>query len=72
MAWTRNYLTHWTPELENRAAKGEALVRLMFALRLVLEALLLLEVGFTHDEIERLHNDNFAIRRDLDYAFDVT
>jgi ApeA N-terminal domain 1 len=72
VSWTRNYLTHWTPELEKKAAKDEALVRLLFALRLVLEALLLLEIGFTRDEIERLHNDNFAISRDLDYAFDAT
>lgn len=69
VSWTRNYLTHWTPELEKKAAKGEDLVRLLFALRLVLEALLLLEIGFTRDEIERLHNGNFAITRDLNYAF---
>jgi ApeA N-terminal domain 1 len=69
VSWTRNYLTHWTPELEKKAAKEEALVRLLFALRLVLEAILLLEIGFTRDEIEHLYNDNFAIRRDLDYAW---
>jgi hypothetical protein len=67
---TRNYLTHWTPELEKKAAKGEDLVRLLIGLRLVLEALLLLEIGFERDDIERLHNDNFAIGRDLNYAFD--
>jgi hypothetical protein len=72
VGWTRNYLTHWTPELEKRAAKGEALVRLMIALRLVLEALLLLEIGFTHDEIERLYEHNPSIRRDLSYAFDIS
>jgi hypothetical protein len=42
----------------------------MWALRLVLEALLLLEIGFTHDDIERLYEDNPSIRRDLSYAFE--
>jgi hypothetical protein len=43
-------LTHWNSELEEKAAKGDDLVRLTEALRLILEPLLLLEVGFTQDE----------------------
>jgi hypothetical protein len=70
VSWTRNYLTHWTPALEEKAAKGVDLVRLVVALRLVLEALLLLEIGFTHAEIELLYEDNYAIKRDLRFAFD--
>lgn len=69
VSWTRNYLTHWTPALEQKAAKGEKLVKLTFALRLVLEALLMLEVGFSRNDIERLYADNHAIQRDLRYAF---
>lgn len=45
---------------------------MLVSLRIVLEALLLLETGFTPDEIEHLHNDNFAITRDPNYAFPDT
>ncbi len=69
VSWTRNYLTHWTPALERKAAKAEELVKLTVALRLLLEALLLLEVGFSRDDIERLYADNHAIQRDLHFAF---
>jgi hypothetical protein len=71
VSWTRNYLTHWTPDLEKKAAKGGDLVRLVVALRLVLEALLLLEIGYSRNEIERLYEDNYAIKRDLRFAFGV-
>jgi len=69
VSWTRNYLTHWTPELERKAAKAEKLVKLTVALRLLLESLLLLEVGFSRDDVERLYADNNAIQRDLHFAF---
>ncbi|MBA3736658.1 MAG: hypothetical protein H0W90_15955 [Actinobacteria bacterium] len=69
VGWTRNYFTHWNPKLERKAAKDDDLVRLTEALRLILEALLLLEVGFAPDEIGALVASNPAVKRDIAYAF---
>lgn len=68
IGWTRNYLTHWNADLEKKAAKGEALFRLADALRLILEALLLLEIGFTYSDVEELLSSNHAIKHDIEYA----
>lgn len=69
VSWTRNYLTHWTRDLKKKAAKGEDLIRLMYALRLLLEALLLLEIGFSPDTVDELYVGNSAIQQDIEYAF---
>jgi hypothetical protein len=52
VGYTRNYYTHWDPRLQQKAAQGEELIQLTFALKLVVEALLLLELGFSCDEVE--------------------
>lgn len=48
---TRNYFTHWSPNLEAKAAKGEQLVHLTRAVKLLFEITLLMELGFTKTEI---------------------
>jgi hypothetical protein len=64
---TRNYLTHWNPDLKEAAATDGELVALTMVLRSVLEALLLLELGFTSSEVETLA-ENPAFRADLNYG----
>jgi hypothetical protein len=66
---TRNYLTHWSSDLEGQAARGEDLVRLTFGLRCVLEALLLKEIGFTDSEVGALLERNEAFKQHLHVAF---
>jgi hypothetical protein len=48
---TRNYFTHWNPKLEARAAKGEQLVALTRAVKLLFEITLMMELGFTKTDI---------------------
>lgn len=69
VGWTRNYFVHWNPDNQKRAAKGQDLVRLTESLRLILESLLLIELDFTLDEIERLIEENWSVKRDLEFAF---
>ncbi len=52
VGFTRNYYTHWDQRLEDKAAKDEELFRLTFSLKLIVEALLLIEIGFDADEVE--------------------
>jgi len=51
---TRNYLTHYDPELKERSAEGEELHRLTQKLKRLLEICLLKELGFNSDDIESL------------------
>lgn len=69
VGWTRNYHTHWDPRLESKAAKGEALFRLTAALKLMVEALLLLEIGFSEDDADALLRRNPKVRAELALAF---
>lgn len=63
---TRNYHTHWNRALRAEAVTdSHALGRFSRALRCVLEALLLLEIGFTADETDALLARNRDFRRDL-------
>jgi hypothetical protein len=43
---TRNYFTHWDPEGEGAAAAGAALIALTNRLQVMLQVLLMLELGF--------------------------
>ena len=49
---TRNYLTHLDPEGRAGAARATQLVPLVDALNTVVQACLLLEIGFTRDEVK--------------------
>lgn len=51
---TRNYLTHFDPSKEASAAKGDDLLTLTKQLRLLLELVLLNEIGFSLDEMSFL------------------
>jgi ApeA N-terminal domain 1 len=65
---TRNYLTHWNPDLEAEAAKGVALVRVTMALKVILEALLLLELGFDCEAVAALLNRNERYKANVSFA----
>jgi hypothetical protein len=66
---TRNYLTHWDPDLERDAARGEELIRLKMALKVVLEALLLNELGFDKSQVALLIERNEHYKRNVNFAF---
>jgi hypothetical protein len=51
---TRNYYTHYTPELEKKAARGGALYLLVVQLRSIIEMALLNDLGFPCDLIDKL------------------
>jgi hypothetical protein len=48
---SRNYYTHYTPNLESKAAKGAALLLLCIQLQTIIEMSLLRELGFTAQAI---------------------
>lgn len=51
---TRNYRTHYDPSLKNKAVTGTELHRLVVRLRALIEMCLLLELGFSAQEIDRI------------------
>ena len=51
---TRNYWTHFDPELEDQAAKNGELFKLTSRLRILLQLCLLKELGFSSDSLESL------------------
>jgi hypothetical protein len=51
---SRNYYTHYTPDLQRRAAKGAALFLLFTQLRAILEMSLLRELGFPAGSIDQI------------------
>jgi hypothetical protein len=68
---TRNYHTHWN--LDDRAEAAttmEELNGLTAALRCVLEALLLLELGFTHEEVDQLLERHLNFKRELRWGLE--
>lgn len=48
---TRNYLIHYDPKLEEKAAKGEDLHKLTRRIQFLVESCLLKELGFSSDEV---------------------
>jgi hypothetical protein len=55
---TRNYLTHFDPDLQNKAAEGEELYDLTQKLKTLLEICLLEELGLSLDEIRMMTSKN--------------
>jgi ApeA N-terminal domain 1/Apea-like HEPN len=49
---TRNYETHLDPSLEGKSASGVELVALVYQLRALVQMTLLLDIGFTCDQID--------------------
>jgi len=67
---TRNYLTHWSEHLRQRAASGATLIALTTLLRCILEALILLELGFDSAEVDALLARNHTFQRDLVFGLE--
>jgi hypothetical protein len=59
---TRHYLTHWAPDRRATASTGIALVELTNRLQLVVEAALLLEVGFDRTTCRKFFASNRRVR----------
>jgi len=55
---TRNYLTHFDPELEQRAVKGKELYDLTSRLKVLLQTIFLKELGLSDDRIRELISSN--------------
>jgi hypothetical protein len=51
---TRNYLTHYGKDLEEKAAKGAELFFLTTRLELVIEIIFLSEIGFVDEDIKNV------------------
>ena len=47
---TRHYFTHWNPMYEQKAAKGDDLVSLVFGVKVLTELVLLAELGWSKTE----------------------
>jgi hypothetical protein len=50
---TRHYFSHWNPRLQAKAARGQQLVSLTFAVKLLFEFTMARELGFPKREIQR-------------------
>jgi len=59
---TRNYFTHFDKKLKAEAAEGEELYHITQKLKILLEACLLAELGFSLNEIENLFSRSKANR----------
>jgi hypothetical protein len=57
---SRNYYTHYSNDLESQALKGNDLYKLTQQLRVLLIAVILLETGFSIEEIENVLKKNEA------------
>jgi hypothetical protein len=67
---TRNYFTHWTPKLEAKAAHGDQLVALTFAVKLLFELTMLLELGFAKKQIaDWVTSENQRLVWDMQASF---
>jgi hypothetical protein len=51
---TRNYKTHLDPTKKDEATDGTALVLLVYQLRALVEMTLLLELGFTCEQVDEV------------------
>lgn len=62
---TRNYLTHYSERLESRAAKGAELWDLCQKVEAIFQLLLLIELGFSDDEIAKVLTGNYRLKQKL-------
>lgn len=53
---TRNYLTHYDPSLEDKAVRGQDLLRLHYKLEVILQLNFLRMLNFTDDEVKSIFN----------------
>jgi len=66
---TRHYFTHWNPRYEQKAAKGDDLIAVMFGLMVMLELLLLRELGFSKSEIAQMAERNARVGQRIAQSF---
>lgn len=62
---TRNYLTHYDPKLENKAAKGRELWLLCQKMEAILQLHLLKELGFNDIEISAVLSNSYKFKNKL-------
>lgn len=60
---TRNYLTHYNPDLKGKAASGKRLVQLNYFLELVFLAHFLKIIGFDDENIKMFYERNFRLKQ---------
>ncbi|MBK4772810.1 MAG: hypothetical protein FT726_24715 [Pantoea sp. Morm] len=60
---TRNYLTHYNPDLKEKAASGKRLVQLNYLLELVFLAHFLKIIGFDDEKIKMFYERNFRLKQ---------
>lgn len=63
---TRNYLTHYSEDLEKDAFKGQKLWSLCRKMEAVFQLHLLQQLGFEESDIQRLLSNNYKLRQKFD------
>lgn len=59
---TRNYMTHFSPELQSKALTGKDLLEATFKLEALFQLNMLNEIGFTNVEIGEILKHNFKLK----------
>lgn len=62
---TRNYYTHYNPDLKSNAAQKKELLILCQKLEVLFQLQLLKEIGFTHEEIELILDKHYKLKQRL-------
>lgn len=65
---TRNYLTHYNPSLEGRAARGRDLFDLVDRMEAFFKLLLLTRIGFTPEDVTALTAENWDFQHKMKKA----
>ena len=63
---TRNYLTHYSEENKGESAKGRDLWLLCIRMEAIFQLHLLMQIGFTDEEISGVLNGRSSLRKKLD------
>ena len=62
---TRNYLTHYSEELESKSAKGRELLDICLKMEVIFQLCLLRDVGLTAAEVSEIATHSYSIKRKL-------
>ncbi len=63
---TRNYLTHYSEELESKVARGQKLYDLCLKMEVIFQLNALNNIGFTSESIELIVDENHTLQQKLD------
>jgi hypothetical protein len=69
VGYTRNYYTHWSERLEEKKADDQELMRLTTGLKWIVAALILVELGFSTEQVEALVRRNIHVAEEIRWAF---